>query len=572
MLLTKPTSCETVPPMKKLLLSLSVLFFTVPASATVTVDKSSTTYVCSGAATYAIDFPFLEKSHIVVTRWATATPAVVTTLVQNGASDPSYTVTMYGGGSSGLVTLTNGTTCVTNYTLKVSRVVPITQTISFRTQGTFRPRSHEYMGDKLTMIIQQLDDGIAASSESTDLINDHIGSDDDHANYFYLPGRSGGQTGKGGLLDGEELTLYGSAAGVVTYGFINFYGGTATATLGNTNGGDPSFDLDGDLNIAAAHFLDTPEARSTVYYGNGTADIKGDHDGSNGTVTIGKSDEIYVDEANSYVGINDAAPDVELSIDGTTRIQHGLHVVGSGETTYLEAGEAVVVDSGDVRIDEDLTVVGVIYGSRDASGTLYLASTYNGTKGDVFIGNSVFIEEDEQEVGINDTTPSYDLDVLGDIRSTASLYVGTTSGKLGVGTTSPDATLDVRGTITGRVKQGTFSPSYTLVDTTDCGSVLTSSTNGDELTLPDRDTDNDGCMVTYINTGTTGAVQITINPTANNGIYGSCEGVAFAGTSGYKAQNTLATQEKGDRITLVATNSKAWWITECEGVWALVAP
>lgn len=525
-----------------LVLLFLALFFARPANATVLSDLSSKTYVCAGASTYAINYPFLSKSHIVVTTWLTAAPESVTTLARGGATAPSNIVTMYGGGSSGLVTLTNGTGCATNNTLKITRVVPVTQTIAFRSQGIFSPASHEYMGDKLTMLLQQLRDGIEGSSETTDIINTHIASSDDHTLYFYLPGRTGGQIAYGGLSDGDSLTiLSASTGGALTYGFINLTGGVATISLGNTNGGDPELNLDADLVVASGRFVETPEVQSDVYFGSGTVAIKGNHTGAAGVVAIGKTVEIYVDETNSFVGINEGTPLVDLDVDGTVRIQQGLHLVGNGETAYLDANEALVVDSGDVRVDEDITVSGQLYGgtSAESAKDFYVYSTRHATKGRLLFGGLT------------------------------GLAVIETTGFVGIGNAAPTSTLTVQGTIAGRAEQGAIT-SYTLDDTSDCGVYLIDATNGGTLTLPDRDSGNDGCVVHFINSGAAGAVQINVDPTAGNSIWGNCDGVDFPGTPASVARNTLATQKRGDRIGLVATGSKAWWIIECEGVWAPV--
>jgi len=47
------------------------------------------------------------------------------------------------------------------------------------------------------------------------------------------------------------------------------------------------------------------------------------------------------------------------------------------------------------------------------------------------------------QVGINNSSPSYELDVTGSLRSTTSAYIATSSGKLGVGTTSPTNKLTI---------------------------------------------------------------------------------------------------------------------------------
>jgi hypothetical protein len=63
-------------------------------------------------------------------------------------------------------------------------------------------------------------------------------------------------------------------------------------------------------------------------------------------------------------------------------------------------------------------------------------------------------------VGINNATPTYKLDVVGDLRSTTSAYFATSSGSVGIGTVSPNAKLDVVGGITLRSERISTSQEY----------------------------------------------------------------------------------------------------------------
>lgn len=70
-----------------------------------------------------------------------------------------YTVSGVGDAAGGTVTL--ATALVSGESIEMVRATPTTQSTAFRTLGTFRPESHEDALDRLTMIGQQQDDGIA---------------------------------------------------------------------------------------------------------------------------------------------------------------------------------------------------------------------------------------------------------------------------------------------------------------------------------------------------------------------------------------------------------------------------
>jgi hypothetical protein len=63
---------------------------------------------------------------------------------------------------------------------------------------------------------------------------------------------------------------------------------------------------------------------------------------------------------------------------------------------------------------------------------------YTATTGGVNASPGIYITGTNNRVGIKTGTPSYDLDVSGDLRSTTSAYFGTTSGNIGLGTTTID--------------------------------------------------------------------------------------------------------------------------------------
>lgn len=105
-----------------------------------------------------VAFPFFETTHLVVSKIDPAAPAVLIPLVET----QDYVVTG-GQPASGTVTLVAAVTVA--WTIRISRVVPLTQLSQLLTQGPFSPATIERMADLLTMIAQQINDGEIVVSE-----------------------------------------------------------------------------------------------------------------------------------------------------------------------------------------------------------------------------------------------------------------------------------------------------------------------------------------------------------------------------------------------------------------------
>ncbi|MCC8190788.1 MAG: hypothetical protein LIP77_09185 [Planctomycetes bacterium] len=114
---------------------------------------SSVTYAGGdGQTVFPIPFPFLDGSHIAADRIAGDGSATGLT------AGVDYAVS----GSSGLdgeLTLTDGPLASDEH-LRIRRLVPLTQEIVFHNQGPNSPEAMEHAADKLTMIAQQLRDGL----------------------------------------------------------------------------------------------------------------------------------------------------------------------------------------------------------------------------------------------------------------------------------------------------------------------------------------------------------------------------------------------------------------------------
>jgi len=117
-----------------------------------TTSTSSGPYTGTGAVdTYAYDFKIQLSSEIVVVE--TDAASVSTTLVEG----TNYSVTGVGVNGGGNVVRTAGN-LPTGYTWFISRATAQTQEADFAGQGPFTPLSHENAFDKLTQILQEIDD------------------------------------------------------------------------------------------------------------------------------------------------------------------------------------------------------------------------------------------------------------------------------------------------------------------------------------------------------------------------------------------------------------------------------
>jgi len=124
----------------------------------VTLTTLEVEYVSDGSTTeFPVPFAFEADEHLRVS------------VISNGVTLPlvlnvGYTVTGAGKGeNAGTVTLVTATAA--GNTVRIVRVVPLTQPVEFRTQGRFSPVLHEKAFDRLTMICQQLQAGVIDPGE-----------------------------------------------------------------------------------------------------------------------------------------------------------------------------------------------------------------------------------------------------------------------------------------------------------------------------------------------------------------------------------------------------------------------
>jgi hypothetical protein len=133
---------------------------------TVSIETCSVEYAGNGVTTvFPITFPFQDDSHIVAT--SIDEDEVETLLVIN----TDYTLTGEGEDDGALTMLEP---LDTGLTIRIERTVPLTQTTTFRRNGSFSPAAHEAAFDKLTMEAQQQERDHAGLEDRVDDAEDDI--------------------------------------------------------------------------------------------------------------------------------------------------------------------------------------------------------------------------------------------------------------------------------------------------------------------------------------------------------------------------------------------------------------
>jgi hypothetical protein len=526
--------------------ALCSLFAPTAEARVLTDDYSDTFTPSSPTSSFTISFPFVSADHLVVVLITEATGAE-TTLTRG----TNYTIRLPVGSTQGTLTMVSPSSVTSTHTLTVTRDVPLTQTTSFSTQGTYSASLHEAALDKLTMIAQELSAAAGANGDAA--VSTHVGLADAHTQYALLAGRASGQHLRGGTAAGENLQL--SSTNHLTKGKLLFGSGgtelviddvnnrvgigTASPTAGYVLDVIGAMLLTGDLSLAggAGTLTFTDTASSVLLPDNDATALDIGASGATGMMRFDTTNG--VEEVSVLTGFNveNSASFETMQVSSSTAA--GMTVLSLGKNTPGNADQRL-----DFFPDDSGTYQAALIRAATANGDMTLLS--NGT------GMMSF-----EQAG------------AGSMR----FYVnGATRGTITSGG-------DVQwvGAVSGLSEVIAGGAAYTVVAPTDCGGTVTTSTNNAIITLPAAASANSGCRITVVNTAADGAALISVQPNAVDGVIGSCVGVTgagaatvvqFSGTNNKAINNTLATQNKGDYVTVVSDGSSDWYTVGCVGEWA----
>lgn len=126
--------------------------------------------------------------------------------------------------------------------------------------------------------------------------------------------------------------------------------------------------------------------------------------------------------------------------------------------------------------------------------------------------------------------------------------------------------------VLSRTKQTTVSATTTFTAADAGATTYNVATDAIVMNLPVITTETIGMEFTFRNTGADGAVLLSIDPNAVDGINGTIANAAAdsvaSGVVGKKLNNTKATANNGDYVTLRAVALTKWFIVGGVGIWA----
>jgi hypothetical protein len=269
-----------------------------------------------------------------------------------------------------------------------------------------------------------------------------------------------------------------------------------------------------------------------------------------------------------YVGaivVLDSSGNAEPATAATGKI--GVGVCQEALVSTTAAAEKVKVRSGVFRLvnGESITKAHIgdaAYANDDQ--TIYRTATGRSQVGTI-------VDVDSEGVWVAFAAPlaavSTGLLAANNLSDLASADTARTN--LGLADSSADLDLD---TVTSRQKLVAGGAAYTVGSAADGDSVITTATDNAVITLPDAAAGNAGKRITVINTGADGAALISVAPHASDAIFGSVPNAAAdsvsSGTVNKPFNNTKATANKGDFVTLVSDGSTGWYIVGGVGIWA----
>lgn len=181
--------------------------------------------------------------------------------------------------------------------------------------------------------------------------------------------------------------------------------------------------LDADEANAVASVITADTTNGRVGIGTATPSDELDVVGSasvSGDLTV-DTDTLHVDSANNRVGIGTTSPTVALDISGDApRLR--IHDTDTALSNDEDAGRIEFSNSDSGGAGGTGAYIGAVGDGSAGAQSLVFGAGSAGSPAEV-----VRIDGTSSRVGINDSTPSYALDVTGDINATGNLRIGGTA-------------------------------------------------------------------------------------------------------------------------------------------------
>lgn len=126
--------------------------------------------------------------------------------------------------------------------------------------------------------------------------------------------------------------------------------------------------------------------------------------------------------------------------------------------------------------------------------------------------------------------------------------------------------------VLSRAKETTVTATTTFTAAQAGAETYNVATDAIVMNLPTITADTIGMEFNFRNTGADGAVLLSIDPASTDGINGTIANAAAdavaSGVVGKKLNNTKATANNGDYVTLKAVALTKWFIVGGVGIWA----